>query len=278
MTGPDYTITRPLILQPDTQGNLAPDPVTFFRLYNPMRQQLMPTTDFLTPPGSHVSVNVNHDSSLRSDVALDLNARSTPGQNPWATLVGIPGGRGGVIATFATGAREKTSVADFLVAGLVNSNPFICTAVAIDQLGHGQGVFLPLLHLLQRHPTTIPVTQSRFPRVGDTEPTQQLNGDGNGFMSSYLSTYAGDPNVAVVTWGNGAPPATPPTPPQGCLAASAVPAWTHETMYPVYHDVFFYNPDVRTFIVTTLTGVTPPAEVVITPRELLGLLRFLNGR
>ena len=135
-----------------------------------MRQQLMPTTDFLTPPGSHVSVNVNHDSLLRSDVALDLNARSTPGQTktrgpPWWAF---PAAGGGVIATFATGAREKTSVADFLVAGLVNSNPFICTAVAIDQLGHGQGVFLPLLHLLQRHPTTIPVTQSRFPRVGDT--------------------------------------------------------------------------------------------------------------
>jgi hypothetical protein len=50
------------------------------------------------------------------------------------------------------------------------------------------------------------------------------------------------------------------------------------TDYPVYHDVFFYNPDVRIFVVTTLTGQTPAPEQVITRRELNRLARFLNGR
>lgn len=188
-----------------------------------MRQQLMPTNDFLTPPGSDVATNIHGDPSLRSDVVLDLNALSTPGNNPWATLVGIPG-------------------------------------------------------LLEPDPTTIPVTQSRFSRVGDIEISQQLNGDGNGFMDSYLSTLANDPNIEIVTWGNGPVPSVPPTPPEGCLAASAVPGWTDETNYPFYHVVFFYNPDVRKFIVATLTGQTPPAEAVITRRELVELLMFLDGR
>jgi hypothetical protein len=70
----------------------------------------------------------------------------------------------------------------------------------------------------------------------------------------------------------------PPTPPTGCLAASAVPDWTNETDYPVYHDVFFYNPDVRRFIVTIVTGRTPAPEPVITSDELVDLLTSLAGR
>ena len=45
----------------------------------------------------------------------------------------------------------------------------------------------------------------------------------------------------------------------------------------MYHVVFYYNPDVRGYIISTLTGMTPPTEAVITPRELVELLRFLDG-
>jgi hypothetical protein len=282
VSGPDYDITRSLILRPDKNGRRAADPVTFFRLYDPMRQRVMPTNDFLTLPGSTIPTNVNGDPELRSDVALDLNAASTPADNPWALEVGIRTGQGlvdgGAIATFATGARDKKSTFDFFIPGLVNENPFICTATAIEQLPSGRGEFVPLVGLLKPHPTPVPVTRSRFPRVGDDEIDQQLNGDGNGFTASYLSTYPGDPNVEVVTWGNGPRPAAPPIPPEDCAAASSVPEWTNETNYPVYHVVFYYNPDVRNFIVTTLTGEVPPPEVVITPGELFELTRYLDGR
>jgi len=292
--GPDYTITRSSILRPDKLGIAAPDPVTFFRLYDSMRQRLMPTIPFLTLPGSATLIDVNADPALSPEVMLDLNAGSTPGHNPWVTAVGFPigtgGKNGGLIATFATGARDKTSFQDFTTEGLINSNAFICTAATIHQIapqvtpmcsgGDDLNCFLPLEALLEpvADPPLVPVTASRFPRIGDTEVKQQLNGDGNGFMSSYLSTYPGDPNVTIVTWGNGDEPPAPPVPPAGCAAASSVPNWSMQTGYPVYHDVFYYNPNVRSFIVLTLTGSpTPPSETVITERELEELERFLNG-
>ena len=37
--------------------------------------------------------------------------------------------------------------------------------------------------------------------------------------------------------------------PAGLPAARS---WNHFTGYPVYHDVFFYNPDVRKFVVQLL--------------------------
>ena len=84
-------------------------------------------------------------------------------------------------------------------------------------------------------------------------------------------TDGGDENSGPV-------PSTPPG--QGsCTAGPAVPfpaslPWDHFTDYPVYHDVFFYNPDVRKFVVKTLTGKTLGPEPVITFEELLGLSDF----
>jgi hypothetical protein len=270
VTGPDHVITRPLILRPGKNGRLTPDPIAFFRLYNPMRQSLMATSDFLVTPGSSTATNVNGDPSLRSEVLLDLNALSTPGSNPWVRLVGTADGQGGVIPTFASGARKRPpgNIRVFFVPGLINRFPYISTAIRIEQLGDGRGDFLPLLDLLKPHPKVVPVSQSLFPRVGDEEPTQQLAGDGNAPFTSYLSTFSGDPSVTLAQWGNGPPPSDLP---DGV-------AWNRETGYPVYHDVFFYNPDVRRFVVSTLTGRTPGPEEVIRPAELDGLARFLNER
>jgi len=54
-------------------------------------------------------------------------------------------------------------------------------------------------------------------------------------------------------------------------------AWDHFTDYPAWHDVMFTNPDIRKYVVATLTGKTPPPEAVITPRELLALGIYLNA-
>jgi hypothetical protein len=283
--GPDHEITREHILRRDRNGTLVPDPVAFFRLYVPMRQSLMPTTDFLTLPGAGNPANVNNNPEVRSDVLLDLNAGSSSGNNPWAQRVGIQRGsskEGGVINTFATGARQKTSFLDFLVPGRVNHNPYVCSATGIVELGDGQGVYLPLTTLLESKPKTVSVSEAEFPRVGDTETTQPLAGDGNGFFDSYEGYTFGDPNIQRVQWGNGPFPTAPPA--QGsCTAGPTLPfppslAWNHFTDYPVYHDVLFYNPDVRKFVVETLTGKPLADEPVITFPELNGLLYHLNPK
>ena len=142
--GPDYNITRKDILATDKNGKIAPDETTFFRLYNPFRRSLMVTTDFLTPQGGGSPENVNDDSSVRSDILLDLNTGSSPGNNPWAKLVGKKDGKGGVIATFSTGARTKTDDLQFFVNGLIDKQAFIPTLTAVSQ-DTPSGVYLPVL-------------------------------------------------------------------------------------------------------------------------------------
>lgn len=266
--GPDHDITKDGIMGVTVTSGTAPNATTFFRQYVPMRQSLMPTYDFLAINNGTALTNVNDDPTLRSDVLLDLNAASTQGNNPWATLVGASSGTGGVIATYATGAREKTSFDDFLVAGLVNKNSFIETITSITELGPGEGVYLPLLYLItQLNPTPIPVTDSEFPRTGDEENKETLAGDGNAPFVSYISTFAGDPNITLAQWGNGDVPAD--------VTGDVV--WTHFTDYPVYHDVFFYNPGVRKFVIDTLTGTNSKLDPTLLPPERQRLKDYLNG-
>lgn len=283
--GPDHEITREQILKPDRNGNLEPDSVAFFRLYCPMRQSLMPTTDFLTPPGASNPKNVNDDPEVRSNVLLDLNAGSSAGNNPWAQKIGIQSGatkEGGVINTFASGARQRSSFLDFLIPGRINANPYICSSTGIVQLGSNQGMYLPLTELLEPKPKTVAVSESSFPRIGDTETTRPLAGDGNGFFDSYEGYTFGDPNIQRVQWGNGPFPSTSPA--QGsCTAGPTLPFppslnWNHFTDYPVFHVVFFYNPNVRKFVVETLTGKTLADEPVATFAELTALLDHLNQK
>lgn len=267
VTGPADDITLDSILATDKEGHLAPDETTFFRLYTTMRQSLMSTGDFLIPSGGGAPGNVNSDPSLRSDVLLDLNALSRPGHNPWASEVGTRRGRGGVIATFASGARERTSWKDLVIPGLVDQNPYIKTLIAVKELPDGEGEYLPLAELLKPNPSTIPVTESLFPRIGDSEFTHVLAGDGNAPFTSYHSTFGGDPKIQLVQWGNGPVPAGAPDPVR----------WNRRTPWPVYHVVFFYNPDVRAFVIRTLTGKATRSEATLTPAELEELLKFLDG-
>lgn len=252
IAGPDYTITRESILELDKRGILIPDQTKFFRLYNPMRQSLMPIYDFLKLAGSSDLTNVNDDPNLRSEILLDLNAKTSPGDNPWLLRIGAADGQGGAIATFATGARLKTGILDFIIPGRIDENPFISTLTTIEQLGEEQGSFLPLPELLSLSPALIPVADSQFPRIGDKELNSELGGDGNAAFTSYLGNFAGDPNIALVQWGNGAPPSD--VPPEM--------RWSKITGYPVYHDVFFFNPDVAVFVAGILTGNREAREFV----------------
>lgn len=266
--GPDHDITKDDIMGVTVTSGTAPNATTFFRQYVPMRQSLMPTYDFLAINNGTALTNVNDDPALRSDVLLDLNGASTEGNNPWAATVGTTSGTGGVIATYATGAREKTSFDDFLIAGLVNKNSFIATITSITELGPGEGVYLPLLYLLtQLNPATIPVTDSEFPRTGDEENTETLAGDGNAPFVSYLSTFKGDAHITLAQWGNGDVPSE--------VTGDVV--WTHFTDYPVYHDVFFYNPGVRKFVIDTLTGTSSKLDSTLLPQERRALQDYLNG-
>jgi hypothetical protein len=96
--------------------------------------------------------------------------------------------------------------------------------------------------------------------VGDDEIKNQLSGDGNASFTSYRSTLGGDPNVTIIQWGNGPPPSNLP----------ANVAWSRQTDYPVYHDVFFYNPGVRALVISTVTGIqTPPEPVTLNDLDLI---------
>lgn len=267
ITGPDHDITLASVMATDKFGEPVPDETTFFRLYAPMRQPLMPTNDFLIPAGGGEAENVNSDEVLRSDVLLDLNALSTPGHNPWVSKVGKRFGRGGVIATYATGARERKSWKDLVIPGLINQNPYITTLIRIELLAEGEGSYLPLLECLKPVPATIPVTDSLFQRTGTHEFSEILSGDGNAPFTSYRSTLGGDPKVELVQWGNGPVPADLPKPVR----------WNRRTDWPVYHVALFYNPDVRAFVIRTLTGCPPWREAVLTPSELKDLLAYLDG-
>jgi len=289
VNGPDYSITLADILARQTDGSLGPDPDKFFRLYDPMRQSLMPITPFVTSANGGAPQDVNDDLAMRSDILLDLNATSSPGNNPWARLVGIPGDQktGGVINTFAPGARQEVKASDFTTRGQVNANNYVCSATGITQLAAGQGSYLPLPALLDPNPALVAVSESRFGQVATSEQTQPMAGDGNGYFVSYEGYTYGDPNIERVQWGNG--PVPDRNPGTGsrlgkpCNSAPVWPleqgvAWQFQTGYPVYHDVFFYNPDVRKFVVLTLTGKPlPPSEPVLDSSELSALLDYLNG-
>ncbi len=180
ITGPDYAITRPMITQIDKNGHLAPDPVTFFRLYNPMRQRLMPTNDFLTRPGSTIPIDVNSDPTLRSDVQLDLNAASTEGDNPWAATVGVPDGAGGkaggVIAAFATGARGRRACPTFASAGSSTSSASSAPPSPSIRPSRGLGSTCPCWSCSSRTPSPSARSNRGFPASATPSPSSSSTG------------------------------------------------------------------------------------------------------
>lgn len=252
-------IRRADVLETTKLGNVRPDPSTFFRLYTPLRQDLMPTFDFLVQPGASQPTNVNDRPSERSNVSLDLNGASVPGNNPWVTRITNAGGS--VTVTFAPGARQTTQgvVYDFLHPGAVNENPFVDTPIQIQQTTYRRSKYLPLTSLLYPRPQNHlrSVGSSPFFMLGNREIAGPVEGDNQVPFVSGIADYeslngkAVDPNVSIVLWGNGSPDNL-------ALPYGPIERWTMQTRYPVLHDYFFTNLNVDSFVVSTLTGKRSP--------------------
>jgi hypothetical protein len=257
-------ITRASVLQRDKHGTLRPDPTAFFHLYTPIRQDLMPTFNFLTTPGASTPTNVNNRPSDRSNISLDLNAASTPGHNPWAAKV-VAGG-GSVTVTFAPGARQTTQgvIFDFLHPGAVNANSFVDMPIGVAQTDNRHATYLPLPALLYPRPQDHlkSVGSSSFFRLGDSEQSGPLQGDNQVPFVSGIADYESldgtvvDPNVSIVLWGNGSPDGI-------TLPYGAVESWSMQSNYPIMHDYFFANPNVDAFVVTKVSGNPAPVAPLV---------------
>jgi hypothetical protein len=259
--GPDGSpgggdITQVDILKKDRSHMRAPDPTAFFRLYTPIRQDLMPTFNFLVTPGRKKPTNVNDRTPDRSNLSLDLNAASTPGNNPWAAKVVAD--RGTVTVTFAPVARQTTQgvIYDFQHPGAVDANPFADTPIKVVQTLNRRARFLPLTALLYPRPQNHlqPVAAYPFRLLGDREISGPMEGDNQVPFVSGIADYESmncqhvDSNVSIVLWGNGSPDGLN-------LPYGPVERWTMQSDDPLLHDYFFANPDVDNFVVRTLSGV-----------------------
>jgi hypothetical protein len=252
-------ITRADIMEPDKAGELRLDPTTFFRLYTPLRQDLMPTFDFLVTPDTSAPSNVNDDPDERSDLELILNGGSTPGNVPWTNKI-IAGG-GTVTVTFAPGARETTQgvLYDFKHEGAVDANSFVDTPYEIVQTLARRAKMLPLPSLLYPQPQNHLESVGRYPfyALGDNELSGPLEGDNQVPFVSGIGNYESlngqyvDPNVSIVLWGNGSPNGL-------ALPYGPIERWTMESGYPLMHDYFFANPNVDSFVITTVSGIQSP--------------------
>jgi hypothetical protein len=252
-------ITRADVLQRDKLGQLRPDPTTFFRLYTPSRQDLMPTFNFLVTPGASAPSNVNDQPDERSNLSLELDGASTPGNVPWAAKIVACGGT--VTVTFAPGARQTTQgvLYDFEHEGAVDANPFTDTPVGIDQTADRRSKMLPLSAMLYPRPQDHLESVGRYPfySLGDQEESGPLEGDNQVPFVSGIADYESlngefvDPGVSIVLWGNGSPNGL-------ALPYGPIERWTMQSGYPLLHDYFFANPDVDRFVITTVSGIQSP--------------------
>ena len=256
------------ILKPDKNGQLRPDETTFFRLYTALRQDLMPTYDFLELPGTTTLINVNDDPSIGSAVSQTLNGFSASGVNPWAES----GRVSQIIATMAPGARQATQgvLYDFENQGAVDANPYIDTLYAVDQENDPAATYLPLPGLLFPNPADHEQTvgSDLFPRIATDESTTAypIYGDGNVPFVSGISTYEGDTNISLVFWGNTAAPDA------SQLPYGAAESWTELSGYPVFHSYFFTNSNVDAYVASEFSGSSvtpdPAASVAAVTKEM----------
>ena len=173
ITSPLGNITKATITDPVT-GN--PDPLKFLRLYGASLRDLLPTYDFLLTTGGQLT-NINSDPASQNNLLLDINATSTPGVNPWVTRVGTQ-----VTATYG-------------VYPNLDSN--LMTTQLKDQTTVADGVTGTIFPFQANGPIVPPAGTIYFVPVSIAE------GDSIVPFVSQVATYAGDPRIAVVQWGNG---------------------------------------------------------------------------
>jgi len=175
VAGPDGRIDRAAITDPVTT---LPDPRLFLRRYLPSLRDMLPTYAFLTDTsGRLTTINATPDAN---HLLLDINARSSPGSNPWTQLVRQ------VTVTYGEHPRGGFFKQPIL------TETFVRAVVADGRSGSVWPLQSPT-------PITPPAgsvyhVREKLPAGDDTVPSVSLR-----------ATYADDPRIVVRPWGNGTP-------------------------------------------------------------------------
>lgn len=175
------TVTSPLgnidlatITDPNTG---QPDPLKFLRLYGSSLRDLLPTYDFLYTTGGTLT-NINTDPTSSNNTMLDLNATSSPGVNPWTSKVTQ------VTATYGV---------------YPNLNSDLMTTQTTDQTVIADGT-TGSIWPFQEPAAVTPAAGTIYYTPGSVAA-----GDSVVPFVSQVATYANDPSILVVQWGNGKP-------------------------------------------------------------------------
>ncbi|MFM8496604.1 MAG: dockerin type I domain-containing protein [Planctomycetia bacterium] len=203
VAGPDGHIDRAAIADPLTA---LPDPRLFLRRYLASLRDMLPTYAFLTDTsGRLTTINNTPDAN---HLLLDINARSSPGRNPWTRLV-----------------REVTVGYGEHPRGGFFNQPIVTETFVRAVVADGRsGSVWPF-----QAPTPITPPAGSVYLVRETLPA----GDDMVPSVSLRATYADDPRIVVRPWGNGTP--------------GAGRNWT-PTAGSVRHAELLGNPDVLAFI------------------------------
>ena len=203
VAGPDGRIDRGSITDP---VNSRPDPRLFLRRYLASLRDMLPTYAFLTDTtGRLTTINNTPDAN---HLLLDINARSAPGNNPWARLV----------------RHAAVSYGEHPRGGLFNK-PIVTETLVRSVVADGRsGSVWPF-----QAPTAITPPAGSVYHVRTALPF----GDDMVPSVSLRATYADDPRIVVRPWGNGTP--------------GVGRSWT-PTKGSVRHAEILGNPDVLAFI------------------------------
>lgn len=203
VTGPDGSIDLAAITDPRTG---QPDPRLFLRRYLASLRDMLPTYPFLTDPSGRLTT-IN-DTPDANGLLLEINAGSTSGSNPWASLVRR------VTVTHGEHPLERVSRQPIM------TETFVRAIVADGRSG-----------------SVWPFQESRpiTPPAGSIYHMRERLASGDDMVPgvSLEATYANDPRIVVRAWGNGKP--------------STSRSWT-PTNGSVRHATFLGNPDILAFI------------------------------
>lgn len=220
ITGPAGDITMASIADPEP----SVQQLNFLRAYIPLFRVVIPTYAFLYPLGSDTPTNLDDDPANNNNLLLDLNATSSPGNNPWAQL-----------------AQQiyVTYPANVLIAGEPSQ-----TAV-FDQTMEGVGgLVAPFTAFASPTPVPTPTVPGQ---IWYSETFEAQAGDG-GFplisMQGTLFDPAGypDPSVMIRQWGNAASP----------VGATPIETW-EQTDNDLSHNFFIAAQVVDQWILAQLT-------------------------
>lgn len=211
VTGPDGSIDLAAITDPQTG---QPDPRLFLQRYLASLRDLLPTYEFLTDTsGRLTTINDTPDANR---LLLDLNAGSTAGSNPWASLVGR--------VTVTYGEHPLA----LLSRRPITTETFVRAVVADGRSGS-----------VWPFEVSRPIT----PPAGSVYHLREKLASGDDLLPtvSLQATYANDPRIVVRSWGNGTP--------------TAGQTWT-PTTGSVRHSEVLGNSDVLAFIRRRLSLTT----------------------